>query len=274
MPLKVSWWKYAIFALIDLEANYLVIKSYMFTSMASVALLDAFSIPCSVFLYHVFLSVRYGRRHFYGVLLCAVGLGLSFASDLVAAREDSGGEEKPGSYSNAIWGDILCLLGAFLYATSNVLQESVVKAMDRVEYLGMLGLFGTIFAWLQMSMLDPQELANENFYSDTIFYMVGFSICLVSMYVATSWFLTFADSALFNMSLLTADFYIAILFIWLFSGKITPLNIGAYGFIGVGLLVYGREPLSTAEKEPSLLQHRDGVGYEDISTLSEAEECT
>ena len=263
-PLKVSWWKYAIFALIDLEANYLVIKAYMFTSMASVALLDAFSIPCSVFLSYIFLSVRYGKRHIYGVLLCAAGLGLSFASDLVAAKGGTGGEEKAGAYNNAIWGDALCLLGALLYATSNVLQESVVKTMDRVEYLGMLGFFGTIFAWIQMTMFESQELANENFSSDTIVYVVGFSVCLFSMYVATSWFLTFADSALFNMSLLTADFYIGMLFIWLFQGKITPLNICAYVFIGIGLLVYGREPLSTAGKESSLLQHRDGGEYDNI----------
>ena len=39
-PLKVVWWKYALLAVVDLQANYLVIRAYMFTSMASVALLD------------------------------------------------------------------------------------------------------------------------------------------------------------------------------------------------------------------------------------------
>jgi drug/metabolite transporter (DMT)-like permease len=40
-------------------------------------------------------------------------------------------------------GDLLCLAGAFLYAVSNVGQEGVVKQYDRVEFLAMIGLFGS-----------------------------------------------------------------------------------------------------------------------------------
>jgi solute carrier family 35 protein F1/2 len=40
-------------------------------------------------------------------------------------------------------GDILCLSGATLYAISNVGQEGCVKQFDGVEFLAMLGMFGS-----------------------------------------------------------------------------------------------------------------------------------
>ncbi|MGO7331655.1 hypothetical protein AB9E14_36950, partial [Rhizobium leguminosarum] len=40
-------------------------------------------------------------------------------------------------------GDGLVLLSASLYAVSNVCQEYTVKHLSRVEFLGMVGLFGT-----------------------------------------------------------------------------------------------------------------------------------
>ena len=112
----------------------------------------------------------------------------------------------------------------------------------------MLGFFGAIFAWLQMLSLHPEELDGKNFFPGSFLLMAGFSLCLFAMYVTTSIFLTFADSALFNMSLLTADFYVAIIFIFLFDGNITSLYVVAFVLIGCGLIVYGKEPISGANK--------------------------
>lgn len=47
-------------------------------------------------------------------------------------------------------GDCLVLISAALYAVSNVCQEYTVKNLSRVEFLGMLGLFGTIISTIQM----------------------------------------------------------------------------------------------------------------------------
>jgi solute carrier family 35, member F1/2 len=51
--------------------------------------------------------------------------------------------------SNAALGDVLCLLGAFLYGVSNVAQEGTVKAFNLSEFLAMIGLFGTVFSGIQ-----------------------------------------------------------------------------------------------------------------------------
>ncbi len=51
---------------------------------------------------------------------------------------------------NQAIGDVLVLCGAILYGISNVAQEFVVKNFSRVEYLGMIGLFGSIISAIQM----------------------------------------------------------------------------------------------------------------------------
>ena len=250
-PLSISWWEYIIFAFVDVEANYIIMKAYLYTSMASIALLDAFTIPSAVFLSTLFFGIRYNRRHFLGVAFCFIGVGLSFWSDLSNVKEHPNSvSAKENPYPHALWGDLLCLSGSFLYALSNVIQESIVKEkMDRVEYLGMLGVFGAIITFLQLCMFEIDELDKRNFFPGSGYLIFGFVSCLFLMYVTTSYFLTFADASLFNMSLLTADFYIAIFFIFLFRGTVSVEYIAAFIFISIGLFVYGKEPLIVKQSQ-------------------------
>lgn len=60
------------------------------------------------------------------------------------------------SGKNQLVGDMLCLGGAVLFAIVTVLQELSVKNTDIVEYLGLLGLFGSIISGVQMWV---QEIA-------------------------------------------------------------------------------------------------------------------
>lgn len=50
---------------------------------------------------------------------------------------------------NQLLGDMLCLSGAVLLAVVSVTQELVVKTLDWVEYLGMVGLFGGVLSIVQ-----------------------------------------------------------------------------------------------------------------------------
>lgn len=52
--------------------------------------------------------------------------------------------------SDVLIGDILVLLGASLYAVSNVCEEYIVKKLSRQEFLGMVGLFGTLISGIQL----------------------------------------------------------------------------------------------------------------------------
>lgn len=52
--------------------------------------------------------------------------------------------------SNKLLGDLLCIAGATFYGISNVGQEYIVRSFDRVEFLGMLGFFGSIINGIQL----------------------------------------------------------------------------------------------------------------------------
>jgi hypothetical protein len=232
--LRTKWWFYLLLAIADVEANFLVVKAYQYTTITSVMLLDCFSIPC-VMVHHappaplpspsqpprvrvvrvrrqldarssdrcnslsstpppmpppptttttkkkvlsfVFLKARYNAKHYLGVGLCLAGLGALVASDAHYNRDDSTqltpfspahhararpqcrvkSQPNPTRQPNLtqrdiyktiggedpVLGDILCLCGALLYAISNVGQEGSVKQFDRVEFLAMLGMFGS-----------------------------------------------------------------------------------------------------------------------------------
>jgi len=62
---------------------------------------------------------------------------------------------------NQLLGDLLCLGGAVLFAVVSVTQELVVKTLDWVEYLGMVGLFGSVISIVQTYV---QMFTHENTY--------------------------------------------------------------------------------------------------------------
>lgn len=70
-------------------------------------------------------------------ILVSVFLSLPFIFSLTAG-------------SNVLLGDGLVLVSAALYAVSNLCQEHTVKNLTRVEFLGMMGFFGTLISGVQM----------------------------------------------------------------------------------------------------------------------------
>ncbi|CAN0303304.1 unnamed protein product, partial [Ectocarpus fasciculatus] len=76
------------------------------------------------------LRAQYNDKHLTGVGLCLVGLALTIVSDLQGDEADSG-------HPHAFKGDVLCILGATLYAGSNVMQEDFVKNYNRVSWLSL-----------------------------------------------------------------------------------------------------------------------------------------
>ena len=54
------------------------------------------------------------------------------------------------SGSNPLLGDLFSLIGSLLYAMSNVAQEFLVKNHSITEYLGLLGVSGSVIAAVQL----------------------------------------------------------------------------------------------------------------------------
>jgi solute carrier family 35 protein F1/2 len=230
---------YILFALVDVEANYFMVKAYSYTSLLSAMLLDAWTIPCVVLLCVIFLKMRFIRYHYLGVLLAMVGMAFLIWSDMVE------GKNFPGS--DYVKGDLFCILAATLYAVSNVYQEFLVRQEPMYEVIGQLGLWGTIISGIQLAILERNEIQTITWTGEVIGYIIGFDIAMFTLYSVAPTLLRLSSATFFNLSLLTSDFYGLILGIILFDYTINTLYPIAYVLIIGGLIVYNIFPSPEAK---------------------------
>lgn len=236
-PNNLSVWKYALFALADVEANYMVVKAYQYTTITSVMLLDCFSIPCVMILSKVILRVKYKWTHYVGVMLCLAGLSVLVLSDYLDQKPVT--EEQPQQAASWHWllGDALCLVGAVLYAISNVGQEYALKherhtkvdQQDRphevyngVEYLAWMGMFGSIISAIQVLILERDEIVSQwngdrasGTLGPILGLLFGFGIVMFLLYSLVPHFLRLSSATFMNLSFLASDFYAVIASIFL-----------------------------------------------------------
>ncbi|KAG9141356.1 hypothetical protein Leryth_001811, partial [Lithospermum erythrorhizon] len=173
-PLKAKWYYYLILGVIDVEANFLVVKAYQYTSITSVMLLDCWTIPCVIVLTWLFLKTKYTLRKLTGVVICVAGLVLVIFSDVHAGDRSSG--------SSPIKGDLLVIAGATLYGVTNVSEEFFVKNADRTELLALLGFFGAIASACQIAILERTELKSIHWSAGAAFPFFGFSLAMFLFY--------------------------------------------------------------------------------------------
>jgi solute carrier family 35 protein F1/2 len=67
--LRLAWWRYALLGTLDVEANFLIVLAYRYTSITSVMLIDAWTIPCVMALSWWFLGARFQVCRYVGVVL-------------------------------------------------------------------------------------------------------------------------------------------------------------------------------------------------------------
>ncbi|VFQ63027.1 unnamed protein product [Cuscuta campestris] len=242
-PLKVKWYYYIILGLVDVEANFLVVKSYQYTSLTSVMLLDCWAIPCVMLFTWIFLKTKYKIGKFIGVFVCVAGLVLVVFSDVHAADRSSG--------SNPIKGDVLVIAGATLYAVSNVCEEFYVKSADTVELMALLGVFGAIFSACQISILERNELKSIHWTSGTTFPFIGFSLAMFLFYSGVPILLKISGSTMLNLSLLTSDMWAVFIRIFAYHEKVDWMYFVSFAAVVVGLIVYsGAAEVAEQRKQP------------------------
>ncbi|KAE9611634.1 hypothetical protein Lal_00011487 [Lupinus albus] len=246
-PLKTKWYYYIILGIIDVEANFLVVKSYQYTSVTSVMLLDCWSIPCVILLTWIFLKTKYRFKKIIGVAVCIAGLVLVVFSDVHAGDRSSG--------SNPVKGDLIIIAGATLYAVSNVSEEFLVKSADRVELMAMLGLFGGIVSAIQISILERKELKSIHWTAGAAVPFVGFSVAMFMFYSLVPVLLKIHGSTMLNLSLLTSDMWSVLIRIFAYHEKVDWMYYVAFAAVVVGLIIYSGGD-KDENQEPSNVDNR------------------
>jgi solute carrier family 35 protein F1/2 len=268
---------FIVLALLDVEANYLIVLAYRYTSILSVTLLDAWAIPCVLL-----VGSLAGRRvavlaeHYHsawrwrvvGLVLALGGLAVFIAEDLRTGRlTDDNGAPNSGGWRSILSGDLLVLLGASMYAASNVLQEYLVKTLcnagvtnadnyycgkliDMRQYrmlLGKLGAWGTLISALQVSLVESSSLWQYERWGWSVWALLMlFAGSMFLLYSLTPVYLHYGTAAALNISLLTSDFYVAVWSLLFLGFQFTPLYAVGFGAVIVGLLLYNCQPSSSS----------------------------
>jgi len=252
-PVHFGW--YILATILDMGGNWLFIKAYDFTTITSIMLLDCFTIPSAMLLSYLFLRISYKPIHVLGVVICICGLVCVVLGDLYLPTASSSSSSSSSSSTSKfairdeVLGDVMCILGSVLYAASNVLQEQLVKQGHREEYLGNLGLCGTLLSGALFIAFDLPRLRRTIVASTSVACMMGFVGCLFFMYTNTSLFLENSDAVVFNLSLLTSDIY-AVVFSYMRTGTLAPWSYWiAFALVCTGLTVYYRTPPTPERKK-------------------------
>uniref|UniRef100_A0A0N4ZUC0 EamA domain-containing protein n=1 Tax=Parastrongyloides trichosuri TaxID=131310 RepID=A0A0N4ZUC0_PARTI len=246
--IKDRGWKYFLLAIVDVEANYLIVWAYQFTNLTSVQLLDCSVIPFVMILSYLFLRVRYLASHVIGVAFCLLGIAFLIWADVLDNKDDS-----PNT-PNKFLGDFLCIASSALYAISNTAVEKLVKNYSRREYLGLVGIIGFIISGIQLSIFERNNLAEVNWTWKVVGMYLLYSISLFIFYSMVSIVLQKTSALMFNLSILTADFYSLIAGIFLFHYNFHILYFVSFAILIVGSIVYSLKETEFAEDSQSCCQ--------------------
>lgn len=268
--LRLKWWVYALLALCDVEANFLVVLAYQYTSLSSVMLLDCFSIPCVMLLGRWILHHTFRWPQYAGVVACVVGVVALVLSDWlqgarrvflvlrVVSPRGAGAWIAVGHNSTTgsmLLGDGLVLGGSVLYAVSNTGQElQVARLGSKLEYLALLGTFGLPISAVQSAALDHSAWVQTTWTPQSVGLMIGFALCLFLMYSLVPLLLELAGATFLNLSLLTSDVLAVVAGIFLFHYVPSLFYLLSSLLIVAGLLLWNVDPTnrqSTVVQEPA-----------------------
>lgn len=218
LMLHVPVWIYCFIAFFDLQANYLTITAFRYTSITSVSLLDALTIPAAMISSRILLQRIYNMKHVLGVLICLGGLITISYGDLEYGTTGSEDNTDDNNYENehSFRGDLLAIAGAILYGFNNTLTEFFVRKVDADEYLGMLGLCGFFIALIQALIVERDDIYkfftpdHDCHHTHAVFLWISYIIAAWILYVGNAQFLQISEVALLNLNFLTADLYAVI----------------------------------------------------------------
>jgi len=213
--LRVSFAYYLGLSLLDIGPNYLILLALQKTSLTSVSLLGSLTIPSTMMACRWLLQQKFSTHNFLGVALCLCGGIITVLSD----RGNTTLAVLKHSSDSSFYGDVLAILAAMIYGVGDAAGEFWAKHVDRKEYLGMIGLLGSMVTFVLFLFLESNNLydrivttSSQTFPTFTIIsFIVGYALFLAAYYILATLFLVTCDATLLNLSLQATNLW-AILF--------------------------------------------------------------
>ncbi|KAL5578212.1 hypothetical protein UlMin_019911, partial [Ulmus minor] len=133
---------YAVLGFVDVEANFLFVEAYKYTTATRVMLYDAWSVPSVMILIWINFKSKDKFQKITGALICIAGLVTVYFSAINS--DDRKGGASP------VKGAIFTFVGTTLHSVSNVIEEYKVNQDGRIKCMSMLGVFGAIIGAIQV----------------------------------------------------------------------------------------------------------------------------
>mmetsp|Transcript_8419 Transcript_8419/g.18997 ORF Transcript_8419/g.18997 Transcript_8419/m.18997 type:complete len:475 (-) Transcript_8419:3194-4618(-) len=287
--LRVPWWNYFIVAFLDVQANFIFMQAFRYTSLTSAQLLSSLAVPSAMLFSFLILHRDFRMRQFVGATTCIVGGLVMVLSD--SSRRNGTGSGSDDRYNqlhpHSLLGDAFAVLGAVLYGLTDTIAEHFVKNVSRREYLGMLGLFGAIISCVQATVFERSALhalfnganTTATYLGEILSVVAWYVICLVYVYVGFSYFLEVADVTLLILSLQTSQLWASLFSIVVQQVAPYPSFYIATAFMVGGVFIYEYEDsLCTVVSEANgfevlpILTRRDPAKYGSTGTGTEVVE--
>jgi solute carrier family 35 protein F1/2 len=244
IPLRAPLAVYFLIATMEVQAGYWTYSAFRYTTLTSITLLDALSLPSAMFLSRFLLKRRYIKVHYLGAIVCLAGIVVNMLADYQS--DVSLGEGDP--YPDKIVGDIYAVSGAIMTGVIHVFSEALITDFSGpVEYLGVVGLFAFFCASIMSLVLERTEIAqlvsgNGCSAAEGGILLAASVLTKGLAFSGTASFLLVSEAALLNLSLLTTDLWSATFSVLTEGITPPPLFWAALVVIFFGVFLYEMGP--------------------------------
>ncbi|KAL3924595.1 MAG: hypothetical protein SGARI_006004 [Bacillariaceae sp.] len=160
------------------------------------------------------------------------------------------------AHPESFLGDVLCVISALGYGIGDAAAEFCSKHVDRVEYVGAIGLFGAMWTLIIFPIFEWDAVVNLYTDTETLLPALGvmfwYIVSLVAYYVFESIFLKKSDATLLNLSLQTSNFWAILFSVVAFHEKPEPQFYLAVALVTAGVFCYELCGNSSGAKEREL----------------------
>ncbi|KAL0267442.1 UNVERIFIED_CONTAM: hypothetical protein PYX00_009711 [Menopon gallinae] len=224
--LKLSGLRYVLLSVLHVEANYFLLSSFQEDSYMGNQMIDLIAASLSLVLAYVCLEVQFQLTHVNGFALSIIG-GIGFC---VANAVSKTGED------DISWGDILRIGSGIFLALNNLAQELIVKSIDSVEYLGMIGFLGSFISGLQTILLNGNKTLIGNSYYWTS--VISFSAVQFAFSCLAPLILRDIGTTGLHLALISSEFYSYLIY-WLNEkDEFQLLYIVSYALVLLGFCLF------------------------------------